>query len=153
MNPAGLRLFVQLVDIDRVEDLNGQNVRHFNQLLADAAGIVKFGSRQVELLCLLVGGAQRDGKGCGCAAVVSCADDERAAVGPGDRTGDRKAEACVRADDLQIPLLLACAVPQIRLPGSAGSCTSMMATVAVRMRRREMTEDSIVWRTAFAIRL
>ena len=27
-------------------------------------------------------------------------------MGPGDRTGDRKAEACVRADDLQVPLLL-----------------------------------------------
>ena len=60
----------------------------------------------MELLRLLVGGAQRDGEGRRCAAVVSCADDERAAVGSGDRAGNRKAEACVRADDLQIPLIL-----------------------------------------------
>ena len=97
---------MQLVDVDGVEDLNGQNVRHFDQLLTDAAGIVKFGSRQVEFLRLLVGRTQRDGEGRRCAAVVSCADDERAAVGSGDRAGDRKAEACVRADDLQVPLLL-----------------------------------------------
>ncbi len=94
--------FCASIDIDRVEDRGGQNVGKLDQLLTEAAGVVKLRHGGVQLLRFPVRRLQRQRHGGGGAALVSRADNQRSAVRAGNRARDGKAEAGVGVDGLHL---------------------------------------------------